>query len=272
MKLNKILSLLEATTNSRYDTSHEMGEIVRILKTRCSDALWMLDENNPNPIWRSMSHLPGGKEWGIVDPSRTSRTGGYPHTLLFPEHSDWMKLPPRESSLIGGSTSEIAEQYGNGAEYAVIPYNNVRIGVVGQQDLFDIVVDVDIRDGTTTLLGYICQFMEGLVHGHTSETFQDFVQDVSSDEFQTALQDAATDTQAVDRAIAKHILAATTPLEGIMSLYDFNRLDPVPKVHTSKNLRTAPGWLDGTEVWVNGPCVLIHPNAFDEIAEKLAEI
>ena len=119
---------------------------IALLNEHCKDALWMLTENKP--LYRGEKGLKQSivkAGFVSVDPSKTERTSqntsNY-YTMLLDNHPDRGDFPKRSRSFIGTGSYNRASSYSgwsgvNGASFIMIPYDGVKIGVVGKDDMWD---------------------------------------------------------------------------------------------------------------------------------------
>lgn len=117
-------------------------EAINALNTHCKDALWMLHDNTP--LWRGDNMLPSTHRdfFMTVDTSATTRksenTTNY-YTVLFDNIPSMKDFPKRSKSFIGSVEKHRASGYGyiSNKLFAMIPYDGVKIGIVGEQDMWD---------------------------------------------------------------------------------------------------------------------------------------
>lgn len=255
MRLSKILTLTEAAVGADLQYSPlSVEEVINLLETHCSDAQWMVDNNNP--IWRGLKYLATDVPGYYIDPSKTVRksqnTTNY-YTIIWDHHPDWKGWPKRSRSLIATSNLDYAGWYGNA--FAAIPYNGVQIGVVNVGDLHD--VKVNLGPWTSTY-PQINRELDRLDIPHTS--YEALMRYTNSLDFYIGAGNS-DDTRGI---IVNLINGAPTPMEGLFDLFSMERMDPKPTLHTTKTLQSAPGW-DETEVWIGGPCLLISHEMWTQL-------
>jgi hypothetical protein len=261
MKLNKILSLLEAAVGGRPEYQQlQLDDLITMLNTHCKDARWMIEQNNP--IWRGRStRSKAGATMFQVDPSKTMRksqnTSNY-YTMIWDHHPDWIGWPKRSQSFIGTSDLKYARDYGTA--FAVIPYDGVKVGVVGRDDLHSVNVNIGPFWATYPAIN---RELERL--GFPETSYDELVKYANGREYMEVKN--AIDIRS---AVAKIIGEAPTPTEGLRDLYSMSRMVTKPTLHTTKTLQSAPGWADGVEVWVSGPCVMISGTQFRQLRKSFA--
>ena len=115
---------------------------IATLNTHCKDALWMLHDNTP--LWRGDTKIPvSGKPFFMtVDTSATERksenTSNY-YTVILDNIPSMANFPKRSRSFIGSTNKDRARSYGflDNKFFVMIPYDGVKIGIVGEQDMWD---------------------------------------------------------------------------------------------------------------------------------------
>lgn len=137
-------TFLEAAVDGKQPKYEDLTveEAIATLNTHCKDALWMLHDNMP--LWRGDPRVPSSSEpWFMkVDTSATERksqnTSNY-YTVLLDNIPSMANFPKRSRSFIGSTSYDRARSYGyvGNKFFIMIPYDGVKIGIVGRQDIWD---------------------------------------------------------------------------------------------------------------------------------------
>jgi hypothetical protein len=141
MKLQELYEAAVKGKAIKYDPK-KTKEAIDILNTHCKNALWMLHENKP--IWRG-AKTNKAAPFLVVDTSQSERksenTKNY-YTVIFDNNPAMAGFPKRSQSLIG--TTEKTRSYdftGFGSYlYAMIPFDDAKIGAVNSFDIWDATV------------------------------------------------------------------------------------------------------------------------------------
>ena len=249
-------------------TPIDLGTAARAVESMCSDALWMFKENkfiwrgDPTPrVMRSLNE----HGFAVIDTSATERksenTKNY-YTEIFDNHPEMIKMgfPKRSRSFICSLEKSRANDYHGrntgGEVFALIPFNDVRIGFVNKEDMWDIHVnlfgmDLDI-DRVNTRFGRI-----------KIEDTWDGIK-----EFDQMLQGKSV---GYTRMLALHDefpTAKITPENGF--------LDQVLKAYSPKETGMTAGttanWTNkdpGGECWVGGECIAVNASMINALRGEL---
>lgn len=224
----KLEELFEQRTFKSSETS--VTRAIDILNKSCKDALWMLDRNTP--IWRGDMDAFSKTGFRVADPTKTERTSANTqnfYTLIFDNHPEMKNWPKRSRSFIASfGDKSISRVYGD--LVAVIPFDGVKIGWVG---------DKDIWFKNVTLFG-----KQGI-----SDMNDEFDNKGFSDENWEKFK---ADAERYKAGFLNRIFAAYSPKK-----LGFKQL-------TSKTLSSMSG---KSEVWVGGECVLIKEDIWNKMVE-----
>ena len=131
---------LESTANGEQIniSALDIEGAIDTLNTHCKNALWMLEKNSPLYRGDPRTRTTGG--FAIIDLTTSTRksenTSNY-YTEIFDNIPSMSKFPKRSKSLICSTDLDRAEGYsGNTAPFIVIPFDDSKIGVVNEDDLW----------------------------------------------------------------------------------------------------------------------------------------
>jgi hypothetical protein len=221
---------------------------VKMLNEHCKDALWMLYENKP--LYRGEKGLPKGiasAGFVSVDPSKTEResqnTSNY-YTMILDNHPDRKDFPKRSRSFIGTRDKSNAESYtgwsGGGAAFVMIPYDGVKIGVVGRDDMWDTRISMF---GMSDDIAYFNRKFKSLDLKPTLKSFEEYGKKLATDR----------DTQQHFRRVFDDasLMSMQHFMDTIWKAYSVDKTK-----HQAYTTKTFPHDTTG-EVWVGGPVVYI---------------
>jgi hypothetical protein len=222
-----------------------------VIKEHCSQSLGMINGNSP--LWRGMNNhsedlLNIWPETGI----RKSQNTTNQYTQLLSNSPFMRGFPQRNKSIICSTSMAVARGYGGGYNnlFAIIPYDNVEIGVCPEDDLWDTMVEVD----EFNWYGKMSMFNEWLDnHMRLPEQFADM---------KAALKNP--DSVAY-KTVSRRFLDAgrTDDPEALIPIL-FKALQPkrlgFQLLSPSQFVANVPS---RKECWVSGPCVAIRNTLWD---------
>lgn len=228
-----------------------------VIKEHCSQSLGMITGNTP--LFRGMNNhsedlLNVWPETGIRKSQNTSN-----HYTQLLSNCPYMRgFPQRNKSIICSTSSSIARGYGGGYNnlFAIIPYDNVEIGVCPEDDLWDTKVEID----EFNWYGGMVSFNRWLsIDMRLPESFA---------AMKVALNNPASSTYSkVKSEFAKHNIPGE-PIELINIL--FNALRPeklgFKLLSPAQFVANVP---ERKECWVSGPCVAIRTILWESIVARV---
>ncbi len=250
MKISELFAarLYEGSLRPEYSKLSK-DQFMKLLHSRCKNALWMLEENKP--LWRAgyASDIRANK-YSYVDSSATERksfaTSNH-YTSIFDNHPEMEDFPKRGRSFIGASDFDIAFRGYSGYNidnvYAMIPYDDAKIGVVGEADIWEITVDLF---GVSEPLHVMNDEYFSALHGGSIEDFYDFDESLKR----------PTEDHDIERLKRfKKIFSWGDPkkyLESVFAAYSPKKTGF--KWYYSSNL---PKNLQHTEIWISGKMLIV---------------
>jgi len=140
-------TFLEAAVDGKQPKYKDLTveKAIATLNDKCKDSLWMLHDNTP--LWRGDVNIPStvAPFFMSVDTSATVRrsenTSNY-YTVILDNIPSMKGFPKRSRSFIGSTSQDRASIYGymNNKFFVMIPYDDVKIGIVNQDDMWDSLV------------------------------------------------------------------------------------------------------------------------------------
>lgn len=237
-------------------TPHDFEVLVEIIEARCSDALWMFDNNSP--LWRgdvglSVRELSNSTAGLVAEPKqrRSANTSNY-YTLIFDSIDSRKAAPKRGRSFIASTESTTALGFGNSGSnlFAIIPFNGTQIGIVPGGDLWS--TEISVFGKTLKIKTWNMAYAR---MGLSDTDWDEWVQ------FDKDLK--AGNETAIDRFKKAGLIDmkyASTFLEELNRGYSLEQSKQT--VHTTKDFPrnfkvNELDDIDGREVWVGGKCVFI---------------
>lgn len=117
---------------------------IELMKKHASDAMWMLETKRP--IYRGIGRKITD-DISIADPSKSERvssnTMNY-YTIILDNHPEMKDFPKRSKSFIASTNIMRAAGYASDEYnqlYVLIPFNGVKIGIVPEEDIWDVTVN-----------------------------------------------------------------------------------------------------------------------------------
>jgi len=232
----------------------DVGSAVKLLNKHCKESLALIFK----PIWRSMRNH---KEPIVqIDPStgirKSQNTFNY-YTEIMDHSPDYAGWPKRSQSLICTLDKGYAEDYG-GTEYAIFPYNGVKIGVCPKVDIWGTEITVpelgleyshknykDMRD--------LNRFLHYTLH--LPETYGAMLRYVKTPEFATTFNYCFANARAKPSQFMDLLQKALSPARAGFKLLSIAEL--------------ANSGLDENEVWVGGPVVALREDMYQKFLKEI---
>jgi hypothetical protein len=236
-------------------------EAIEVIKKNCSDSLWMFKHETATILRgeKRQSSILGKNGIAIIDTSKSERksaTTSNWYTLIIDNSPEYKNYPKRSQSLICTNDIEAAKAYGS--TMAIIPFNDAKIGVVNEPDIWDKMITMG---GEKMDLVHANSYFDMLKEFGLSDTnWQSFI------EFDKKLK---TDKKFKD-SVKKSVKG--TPIESLLD--DF--VNKVRKVFdnlefvllTPKQYREDPPGV-GTEIWIGGKVVCLRLNVFKSLSYQI---
>jgi hypothetical protein len=128
----------EASITPIKSTPIDLQEAIEVIKKNCSDSLWMFESKTP--IWKGekqQDSILGKDGVAIIDTTKSERksqnTSNW-YTLIIDNNPEYKNYPKRSQSLICTNKIGTARRYG--PPMAVIPFNDAKIGIVNDPDIW----------------------------------------------------------------------------------------------------------------------------------------
>jgi hypothetical protein len=221
--------------------------LVEALTKNCSQALAQAAKDKDSRIWRGTTNLTGSGVFYPDTGTRQSANTSNFYTELLDSNIYNAHYPKRSKSFICSTSQDVAEGFGYGDNFAVFPFDNAKIGVVNESDLWLLELDFKIfKEGIETM-NYTWKSLIGYDQSITMKDLVDNVKKMSTDELINGL----LHRHKKDWDESEYPELAHTFKENIQSAYSYDNLgcDVVPigrlKQHDS-------------EVWFSDPCVMVR--------------
>lgn len=258
-------------------------EAIDIIKNNCKD---FLKDKTPR-IFRGIDHNNDTPDFLIVKPTngliRRSANAGNHYTLLIDNSSRWVEYPKRSKSIICTTSAEKALSYGEC--YCVIPFDNAKIGVCPENDIWasfeksgirrldSFTYDLDqlgVSDsGFSSMLSDIKKLEDRIISGEVkmqkSKISSLLLKTFSGNPYS---YDFGEDTSA--------ILYNYKKLESRPSLYEYidELFDPIQNGFNLSSYRDMSKYSDSDlEVWTDSDSIMIsygvYLNSMDEVLKEL---
>ncbi len=236
---------------------------IGLLNTHCKDALWMLQKNAP--IWRGQATFKG--KFIIIDPSKSERRSQntknyYTELLDYNPLNAKIGLPKRRFSIIGSTDYARAKVYASweNQPYAVIPFDGVKIGCVGNEDIWD--TEIEIL-GTTKSIDMF-----------NEDEFPRLFKDDTIESMKKLSDKLASGDKGALRRVQQVFELESNDYNDIIKPdflgYLFKCYGPKStkfKVATSATVDTSKK----QEVWIGGKCVLIKYNIWKQMVKAFKQ-
>lgn len=270
----RMMGLKEALTFSEFlkeagpvFTPKSVDETVELIRQHASDCIpFLLDRKF---IWRGITSQDARTSLvstgaAISDPTLTTRKsiGGFNYyTILLDTHPDRSHFPKRSKSFIASTCHGVAKSYGStqrGEDVIVVPYNNVKIGAVNNDDIWQTRINLF---GTHRNIEHFNQLFAQLGIQQSIDGFKEFDRllkqrhRLSVSKFMNIFSGASADS-------LDHFM------DSIWSAYA-----DVATGHTVYTTVDLPEQLFETdctsELWIGGPVILVKESLMLKIIERL---
>jgi hypothetical protein len=229
-----------------------VDEALHHLKTDFSDAAWMVEKDKS--FYRGDWRFPANLHIGSVDTAATERksenTANY-YTLIFDNHPEMKQFPKRSRSFICATESDRAAGYGGQSYIHVVPGNSAKIGDVGQEDMWDTIIDLFGESGKIHRFNSNFEML-----GLSDSDWNKWI------EFDRQLKDESVD--AMEKFFRYFPKAKQGDhlhfLEEVQRVYSPKSTGQ--KAYTAANL---PHNLRFSEVWIGGPCLVFTTHGWQQI-------
>lgn len=236
-----------------------LDETIKHLRTDFSDCAWMVHQNC---VFYRGDTADVTDSYAWVDSSkgkrRSQNTSNY-YTLIFDNNPQRKSFPKRSSSLICSTSEKVARDYSI-HPLRIIPGNSAKIGFVNESDMWGTVI---------SLFG----------ESNEIEAFNSIWNRFPS------LSDSSWKTwEALDKRLKRgdensmkefyRIFPNAEPDDHLEFLESIFRAYGKRTGHTAfeaSNL-TCSMLAKNTEVWIGGPCLVVHEHSWKELRDKFGEI
>jgi hypothetical protein len=250
----------EASVTPIKSTPLDLQEVEEIIKKNCSDSLWMFESKTS--IWRGVNNLNSilGKDGvAIIDTTKSERksqnTSNW-YTLIIDNSPKYKNYPKRSQSLICTNDIEIAKAYGS--PMAVIPFNDAKIGIVNNRDIWG--KSIVIGDKRTYILDVNNYFNMLKEFGLSDTNWQSFI------DFDKRLKTDEKFKDSVKNSIKGNPIESLLDdfVNKVRKMYDdleFELLTPKQYEKRSTTSRE-------TEMWIGGEVVCLRLNVFKSLCSE----
>lgn len=235
----------------------ELDETVKLIRAQCSDALWMFEKNRP--IWRGEKSV-HRFEFAVVDTSATKRVSQNTtnhYTLIFDNLRSWKTWPKRSRSFICSASQHYAAGYaGTGLGlFAIIPFNGVKIGDVGEDDMWDIDMEFFDREYRIVTLNSKLDYLD--LPGDDWSAWVKYAEQLKND------------PRSADAEKFKQVFSITTdgPVDFMKELE--RAYAPATLGFKMYTTATLPHSDLFSELWVSGNVVMIRRDEWDGICTRV---
>lgn len=256
----------------------EEEKILEIIDKHCHNAKWMLE--NDRPIWRgdvsrNFHKSINSTGYVTVDSMLTTResqnTVNY-YTVLLDNLPAYKDFPKRSKSFVASTNKFKANFYGDAC--AIIPYDDAKIGIVGENDMWDIRIPLfgkpmflenisrkfaQVRSRMETIPGMIDQKSSIWEFFQTLEKLIN-EQDAYALEFMADVFKHGTNSY----SFYKKFLSKK-PLMELLN----EALGPQNTGMKSVTSKDQDALFDSSEVWVSGKMLFIRDSEWSKLVEKV---
>lgn len=250
-------------------TKLDVSTAIKLLNTKCKNALWMLELDKP--FYRGFASGPTG-DFQLVDTSATERrsqnTSNY-YTEIFDNHPDMKSFPKRSRSFIGSTSLAQARQFASNTDsifsasndnlYVMIPTDTAKIGSTGRADMW--VTEIELF-GELHPIASINRDFKRLGIIPTIDGIKEFSELVASGDQQvlTKLASAFALPHNPDfskRSFFDQVMDAYAPAKTGFTAY------------TTANFPHEIPRASGYEIWVGGEVVLISMDMWGKLRDSI---
>ena len=253
--------LHERAIDSEPNYSEVEDDILTIMKTHCSESMWMLKNNTP--FYRGDKGVRfKNADAFTVDTSATLRksqnTSNY-YTVLLDNNPVNKDYPKRSRSFICSTSAVTAGYFDDYNYFVVVPFNDAKIGYVGREDFWDLSIDFFGKSRRiSSINGY---FRELKLSDVSWDSFVEFDKKLKNDD-EEAFENFSFFLKELKIYDAESYRYSF--LEEIKRAYDYRKIGP--EHFTPENYE-----YDGTpsEVWIGGKILMIAPSVWNQMREDL---
>jgi hypothetical protein len=244
----------------------DLSDAIKTIKSHCRDAMWMISEDRP--LYRGERNETTIKKLNktgclAVDPSKTERasqnTSNF-YTLIFDNIPSMKDYPKRSRSFIASTSFGRAEQYTHNTDdvMIMIPYNGVKIGIVPEEDIWDIKINLFNRERNLPN-------MNRTIFTDLNLSSTDWSKWIEFDKLLKAGGEAAYNRLGHAISFGQADKHRNDFLETVMAAYS-----PEETGFECCTTEDFPHDARNNEVWVSGPVLLISLNMWADIKEELS--
>ena len=256
----------EAVKDEPKFSALDVDKAKNIIKNKCSDAMWMFESDAPL-IYRGFKNLSSIHDVGImhVDTSATERrsenTSNY-YTVIFDNTPSMKDYPKRSKSFICSASRAVATGFSNGGPTVIIPFNDVKIGVVNKRDIWDTKVTMFSKTHPLYRMNEACWQKIRPLADPTWDDFKNFAADVDAHD-----PEALQYISSAFGAAALQDIGMTPFLKMVDRAYA--PAETGFQLATTKNVRGLLEKTDDTELWVGGDVLVLSSNMYYQLCKDL---
>lgn len=245
-----MISFKQFLHENEYKQSVDAKEALEILRTKCTDALLHLDA----PLWRGFKGAQG--DFMVVNSEvvgRQSRNTTNYYTIILDHTLKGTDFPLRSKSIICANNENKGYARGFGTRYAVIPFNNAKMGLAPSYDFWETNVKMFGRSHRIETLNMYYKRL-----GLSANSWDEFKQSVLAQSVDRIRQEfsALTHFTGTQQDLIHEIESAYTP-----EVMNIVATTPAKFNYSDHKDR---------EVWVQGSCLCIQEDAFHNLQKQLA--
>jgi hypothetical protein len=248
----KLAELFEAAAGKelQFEPVPDVQKAIDLLNAHCKNALWMLHDDAP--IWRGFSNPPN-LMFQTIDTSKSERrsenTSNY-YTAILDNNPKMAKYPKRSRSLICSMDRHDANAFasGNLGAFAIIPFDDAKIGAVNEADMWNVQVSIF---GLTESISNINEVFDGWGIEDDIRSLEEFGENLRAGDVKPSLK-YGTATLKITYDVKENFM------DELYDAYSPHKLGF--SLHTTSNLQGIEG-----EVWVGGRVMMIHPDMWTKL-------
>jgi hypothetical protein len=241
-------------------TPLDLREAFKVIKKNCSDSLWMFESKTP--IWRGekqQDSILGKDGVAIIDTTKSERKSQSMsnwYTLIIDNHPRYKEFPKRNQSLICTNNIKTAEAYGT--PMAIIPFNNAKIGIVNEPDIWDKTITMgDEEISLVRANSYFSMLKKFGLSDTNWKSFIDFNKKLKTDEnFRDSVKDSVKG-KPIESLLDDFI-------NKVRKMYDDLGFDLL----TPKQYEKRPTTSRETEMWIGGEVVCLRESIFKTLCNE----
>jgi hypothetical protein len=240
-------------------TQLDLQEAIKVIKKNCSDSLWMFETRTA--IWRGekqQDSILGKDGVAIIDTTKSERKSQSMsnwYTLIIDNHPKYKNYPKRSQSLICANDTEIAKEYG--PPMAIIPFNNAKIGIVNEPDIWD--KTITMGDEEISLVRANSYFSMLKKFGLSDTNWQSFI------DFDKKLKTDKKFRDSVEKSVEGNPLESLLDdfVNKVIKMYD----DLGFELLTPKQYGEKPPKIN-TEIWIGGKVLCLSESVFESLCNE----